>query len=276
MVLSAGGFIMNPPMVSHFAPKYASGMPNGTLGDTGAGIMLGVSAGGAAALMERVSAWRFLNPPLAWSTAILVNGKGERYVNETHYGAAIGDAMVERNEGRGYIILDAAARKRALKQAFGEDVLAFQRDITLVNSLVTGVRAKTLGALARKIGCDPETLQASVTAYNRAAAGEIADPFLKSTDEMEAIGDGPYFAVDASIDAKAFPLACMTVGGLVVDEGTGQVRREDGSCIAGLYAAGRNAVGLCSQLYVSGLSYADCIYSGRRAARSIATTGEMT
>ncbi len=270
VVLSGGGFIINNPMVAHYAPKYAAGMPNGTLGDTGAGIMLGVSVGGATALMERVSGWRFLSPPAAWGRAILVNGKGARYVNETHYGATIGDAMVEHNGGRGYIILDAAARKQALKDAFGPEVLPFQRDITLMNCLLTATKAKSLDALADKLGFDAATLKQTVIDYNRAARGEIADPFHKSPDEMGAIGDGPYYAIDASVDSKAFPLACMTVGGLVVDEKTGQVRRPDASLITGLYAAGRNAVGLCSHLYVSGLSYADCIYSGRRAARAIA------
>ncbi|MNH16875.1 hypothetical protein D3C79_765270 [compost metagenome] len=43
-----------------------------------------------------------------------------------------------------------------------------------------------------------------------------------------------------------------------------------GTPIAGLYSAGRNAVGVASNLYVSGLSLADCIYSGRRAAAHIA------
>ncbi|MCB2066116.1 MAG: FAD-binding protein, partial [Erythrobacter sp.] len=37
LVLSAGGFICNPAMVSHFAPAYAPGLPNGTLGDNGSG-----------------------------------------------------------------------------------------------------------------------------------------------------------------------------------------------------------------------------------------------
>lgn len=32
-----------------------------------------------------------------------------------------------------------------------------------------------------------------------------------------------------------------------------------------LYAAGRAAVGICSNSYVSGLSLADCVFSGRRA-----------
>jgi 3-oxo-5alpha-steroid 4-dehydrogenase len=62
----------------------------------------------------------------------------------------------------------------------------------------------------------------------------------------------------------------LTLGGLVVDEQTGAVRREDGSTIDGLYAAGRNAVGVCSNSYVSGLSLADCAFSGRRAGRNVA------
>jgi succinate dehydrogenase/fumarate reductase flavoprotein subunit len=44
----------------------------------------------------------------------------------------------------------------------------------------------------------------------------------------------------------------------------------DGSSIDGLYAAGRSAAGLCSRSYVSGLSLADCVFSGRRAGRHAA------
>jgi succinate dehydrogenase/fumarate reductase flavoprotein subunit len=60
----------------------------------------------------------------------------------------------------------------------------------------------------------------------------------------------------------------------VVDERTGQVRSEQGGVIPGLYAAGRNAVGVCSRQYVSGLSIADCVYSGRRAGGA-AARGEV-
>jgi 3-oxo-5alpha-steroid 4-dehydrogenase len=59
----------------------------------------------------------------------------------------------------------------------------------------------------------------------------------------------------------------LTLGGLVVAEETGQVRRPDGTAVPGLYAAGRSAAGLCSRSYVSGLSLADCVFSGRRAGR---------
>lgn len=43
------------------------------------------------------------------------------------------------------------------------------------------------------------------------------------------------------------------------------------AAIRGLYAAGRTAAGICSNSYVSGLSPADCVFSGRRAGRHVAS-----
>jgi len=68
----------------------------------------------------------------------------------------------------------------------------------------------------------------------------------------------------------ASPVPVLTLGGLVVAEDSGQVRRSDGGGVPGLYAAGRTAVGLCSRSYVSGLSLADCVFSGRRAGQHAA------
>ncbi|MCB2067688.1 MAG: FAD-binding protein, partial [Erythrobacter sp.] len=241
-----------------------------TLGDNGSGIMLGVSAGGQTALMERISAWRFLSPPIAWGQAMLVNGKGERFVNETWYGARIGDEMVERNQGRGYIVLDRRLFRQSLRDAFAPGILGFQRDITLVNAMFAATKAASPHELAEKMGFDPLAFAATIESYNRAARGEAADPFHKAAGDMAALTEGPWYAIDASVDAKMFPIACMSVGGLTVDEATGAVQAADGGTVPGLYAAGRTAVGLCSNLYVSGLSFADCIYSGRRAARAMA------
>jgi 3-oxo-5alpha-steroid 4-dehydrogenase len=270
VVLSAGGFICNPDMVRHFAPDYAAGLPNGTPGDDGSGIMLGVSAGGATGLMERVSGWRFLAPPRAWGQGMLVDGEGRRYVNETWYGARIGEAMVERHGGKSWIVLDRKLYRQSFRDAFGKDVLPFQRDIALINGLFAAVKAATPDALAAKLGMKADVLRQTFADYNLAARGERADDFHKTPQDMAVLDLGPYYAIDASVDARMFPLSCMTVGGLLVDEASGGVKDGDGRAIPGLYAAGRNAVGLCSNLYVSGLSFADCIWSGRRAARAIA------
>jgi 3-oxo-5alpha-steroid 4-dehydrogenase len=68
-----------------------------------------------------------------------------------------------------------------------------------------------------------------------------------------------------------YPAPVLTLGGLVVAPGSGQVLRPDGRPVDGLYAAGRTAAGLCSRSYVSGLSLADCVFSGRRAGHHAAT-----
>lgn len=66
-------------------------------------------------------------------------------------------------------------------------------------------------------------------------------------------------------NSPAFPAPGLTLGGLRVNEDTGQVLSAADEPVAGLYAAGRTAVGICSNSYISGLSLADCIFSGRRA-----------
>jgi 3-oxo-5alpha-steroid 4-dehydrogenase len=79
--------------------------------------------------------------------------------------------------------------------------------------------------------------------------------------------------MDVSLESRLYPCPTISFGGLVVDEETGLVKREDGSMIPGLYAAGRTAVGIASNSYVSGLSIADCVFSGRRAGRHAALIG---
>ncbi|MNN76964.1 3-oxo-5-alpha-steroid 4-dehydrogenase [compost metagenome] len=71
------------------------------------------------------------------------------------------------------------------------------------------------------------------------------------------------------------PLGALTVGGLKVNEDTGALLDGNGQSIAGLYAAGRTAIGIPSHLYISGLSLADCVFSGRRAGQAVANNTEL-
>lgn len=270
VLLSTGGFIMNNTMVRHFAPAYATGMPNGTLGDQGQGIMMGAGAGGRLALMDKISAWRFINPPKAWSDAIVVNAQGKRMIDETVYGASLGEQIGDHNGGVGYIIYDKNLRKQAFKQAMDPIIVPFQRDITLLNLLFNYKKADTIDALAHKAGIDPLGLIDTVAAYNRGARGEQPDPFGKQTSDMVPIVAPPFYAMDISISSRFLPLPVITFGGLRIDERSGLVLDEAGQAIPGLYAAGRTAVGVASNTYVSGLSFADCVFSGRRVARHAA------
>ena len=270
VLLSTGGFIMNNTMVRHFAPTYATGMPNGTLGDQGQGIMMGAGAGGQLALMSKISAWRFINPPKAWSDAIVVNAQGKRMIDETVYGASLGEQIGDHNGGVGYIIYDKNLRSQAFKQALDPLIVPFQRDITLLNLLFNYKKADTLLDLAHKANIDSAGLIETVAAYNRGAKGEQPDPFGKQMSDMVPIVMPPFYAMDISISSKFLPLPVITFGGLRIEETSGLVLDEAGRTIPGLYAAGRTAVGVASNTYVSGLSFADCVFSGRRVARHVA------
>ncbi len=274
VVLAAGGFIYNRKMVKELAPKYRSGMPLGTASDNGSGILLGLSVGGKADLMDRISAWRFINPPEAFAKGMIINQQGERYINEFMYGAAVGEAMVEHNDGVAILVINGELKKLAREQCKPGKAQWFQRAPALLNLWFNSKEAKSVEELAKVVKVPVENLRKTLDEYNDAAEGKTADRFNKGSDRMHAMRNGPYFAINAGIRSKRFPCPTLTLGGLVVDEGTGQVKSEDGGVIPGLYAAGRNAVGVCSRQYVSGLSIADCVYSGRRAGGA-AARGEV-
>lgn len=264
--LSAGGFVFNPQMVAHYAPKYRAGMPLGNPCDDGSGIRLGQSVGGATRRMSHMSAWRFIRPPAGLSWGPMVDGRGERFIDETVYGAAIGYELIERHEGRAYIILDQNLYEETLTQAQSKELYSFQSGPAFLALKFARQKAASLDELAQRCGFDQAAFARTIAAYNRSAAGEAPDAFHKAAADLKPIARAPFYAVDVSVSSRLFPLPVLSLGGLAVNEDTGAVINEAGADIAGLYAAGRNAVGVCSHLYVSGLSVADCIFSGRRAA----------
>ncbi|MNF42191.1 3-oxo-5-alpha-steroid 4-dehydrogenase [compost metagenome] len=270
VLLSSGGFIFNRDLVRQHAPQYLAGLPLGATGCNGSGIALGQSAGGSVARMDKISAWRFINPPLAWARGLIVNARGQRYANEEIYGATLGHAMVEEQDGRAILVLNRELMREALRQVGPGKVWNFQRLPVLLNLLFNAKRSNTLAGLAKRCNLPPELLRQSVERYSRAARGEVADEFGKSAAMLANLDQGPWYALDLSFDSKLFPCPVITLGGLKVCEDSGRVLDHAGQPINGLYSAGRNAVGVASNLYVSGLSLADCIYSGRRAAAHVA------
>jgi 3-oxo-5alpha-steroid 4-dehydrogenase len=165
--------------------------------------------------------------------------------------------------------VDAALVAEARGQLRGQTVW-FQRmqaEYLLRSRRVSGA---TMSEVAARAGMSAGGLAATVAAHNAAAEGGRPDPAGKPAEFVRPLTQPPYSLLDISIRPSAYyPCPMLTLGGLVVDEDTGAVRRPDGSRIDGLFAAGRSAVGICSRSYVSGLSLADCVFSGRRAGRSV-------
>lgn len=269
VILTTGGFIFNRQMVHQHAQKYAQTMRLGATGCDGSGIRLGQSVGGVPARLNKVSAWRFINPPTFWPKGIVVDEQGKRFCNEQVYGAKLGVEMCESHQGRGWIILDKTVRRAAMKEAlFGK--LWFFQSVPAFFLMFFAPRAKTLEALGQKIGINSATLKQTVEQYTADTVAGRTDALGKSNDMRLPLKDAPFFAMNISSDSKTFPCPAITLGGLKVDERNGAVLNAEGRNIPGLYAAGRTAVGIASNFYVSGLSLADCLWSGRRAGEQAA------
>ena len=278
VVLAAGGFAANRQMMRSHAPTARGGLPLATPGDNGSGISLGTEVGGATAFLDRVSVWRFLSPPPALLTGVLVDRAGQRICDESRYGAAIGDAIV-RHGRQAWLLADRATMAEARRQ-LRRSTLWFQRLQAWYLLTFGAVTAPTVAGVAARAGLDPGGLAATLAAYNAAARDPTpaaardpasADPSGKPRDLVRAQDQPPYSLIDCSVRPRLFyPAPVLTLGGLVVSPESGQVLRADGSQVDGLYAAGRTAAGLCSRSYVSGLSLADCVFSGRRAGRHAA------
>ena len=270
VLLSAGGFVFNRKMMKQYAPKYRRSFPLGTEGDNGAGIRLGQTAGGAIGNMDRATAWRFINPPLSFARGMIVNTDGKRFINEMVYGATLGVEMAENQDGKAWLILDKSLIKQALRDVSGKKALAFQKALAQLNVYFGSTKAKTIEELGQKMGIDSASLRQTFDEYNAASKESGNDAYGKAPDDLSPLIKPPYYAIDIGLTAKLFPCPALTLGGLRVEETSGQVLDDEGQVITGLYAAGRNAIGVASWNYVSGLSIADGVFSGRRAARAIA------
>lgn len=173
--------------------------------------------------------------------------------------------MVTKHDRRGWLLLDqplVAESRRRLRSG----TLWFQLMQAAYLLTLARVSAPVIEAVAAKAGVNPDGLAATLAAYNKVAAAGQPDPLGKPADLVRELRTPPYSLIDLSIRPRsAYPAPMLTLGGLVVAEDTGHVLRPDGSPIEGLFAAGRCAVGICSHSYVSGLSPAHCLFSGRRA-----------
>lgn len=249
VVLTAGGFVYNPAMVERHTPLAAHCLFFvGTDTDDGSGIRLGVGVGGSAVHLDALECSLPLNPPRKVSVGILVNGRGERFINEDTYNGRIGlEVLLHQGE---------------------EAYLVFDEEGYVVNAV--GMRAtwvgETIAELEADIGLSPGSLEATVARYNEAAERGEDPEFHKVADLVRPLVP-PLGAIDLRVANAIY--APFTLGGLdtTVDS---EVRAPDGGTVPGLYAAGRTTCGIAVRGYVSGISLGDGSFFGRRAGRAAA------
>jgi succinate dehydrogenase/fumarate reductase flavoprotein subunit len=250
VILSAGGFIKNREMVGRYAPPLLRcNVRLGCEGDDGRGIRMGVGAGGAAVRMEAASISIPLYPPKRLMRGILVNGRGQRFINEDAYYGRTGEVALHHQDGCVFLIVDD---ETYLRNHAGMEVSAV---------------GETIEELEREIGLPDGSLQSTATLYNRHARVGRDPLFEKASDYLTPLEHPPFGSIDCSTEHAIY--AAFTLGGLHTRSG-GEVLDPDGDPVPGLYAAGRTTSGVSAQGYSSGISLADGTFFGREAGRSAA------
>jgi 3-oxo-5alpha-steroid 4-dehydrogenase len=244
VVLTAGGFIFNDDMLRQHCPPLVRGsFKVGTEGDDGRGIRMAQAIGASVRNMYAGEVSLPITPPRSLIQGILVNGQGQRFINEDTYMGRVGQSALYEQDGQVFLILDEASYE--------------VNWMGLAASWVCGTTAE----LEAEMGLPTGSLQATVDLYNRhAASGE--DPlFHKGASWVRPLVP-PIGAVDLRIGPA--PYAPFTLGGLETTV-EGEVRNLAGAAIPGLFAAGRTTAGVCSFGYASGLSIGDSTMFGRFA-----------
>ncbi len=270
VILTTGGFINNREMMAKYLPQHLNAIPMGSAGCRGDGIRLGQSVH-ALTRMDCGESGRSLLVPKPFKFGILVNSDGMRFIAEDAYGATIGHEVLQQKRHCAWLILDSAQFRTAWRLVMPwRPMILRYRLRALMPLIFAWRRSRTLEGLARKCGVSADGLRDTFARYDEFARNGREDWLGKLAPNVVPLGGGPYYAINCSPESKGFPPLSLTLGGLIVDERTGQVRGVEHPVIEGLYAAGRVAVGMPSNFLVSGLSLADCVFSGRRAGRNAA------
>ena len=264
VILATGGYAASAELVKKY--NGLSGLPTSNAPtSTGDGINMGVAAGAALEGMDYIQIHPHGNPVTGGlqshfagviKNSIYVNKNGKRFVEESGRRDVISNATIAQPGQIMYSIFDSEGGFYA---GVKELPAAELENLTSKGYLFVG---ESLEDLAKKAGIDPEGLKATVARYNElVAAGKDTD-FEK--DEVELpIGKAPFYCVPLS------PTLHHTMGGLKINT-EAQVLREDGSVIAGLYAAGEVTGGIHGSNRVGGNALTDGVVFGRIAGKNAA------
>ncbi len=271
VILGAGGFERNQAMRDRYLP--GEGRPEwsgGQEGNTGDAIEAGIAIGAATDLMAE--AWwaptlsvpgEPRGRPLFYERAlpgnIIVNQRGERFMNEARSYDIAGKAMIDADQAEArtipsWIVFDARFRR---KYPMGPLIPVFPDWTLPARFRSMYLKAPTLAALAGKMGVEPATLGATVARFNGFAhSGEDADygrggaaydryygdQSVKPNPNLAPIDEAPFYAL------RVYPGDIGTKGGLATDEAA-RVLDDSGTPIPGLYATGNNAASVMGPAY---------------------------
>lgn len=251
VVLTAGGFIWNDAMLRRHAPTLLLGTWKvGTEADDGRGIEMAQAVGARVKNMHAGEVSLPIIPPRRLIEGIIVDGTGQRFINEDTYMGRVGQAALYERDATCFLVIDEAGYE--------------PNWMGLEASWV----CETVDELEIEMGLPVGSLEATLGLYNRHAQFGSDPVFHKRHERVRPLVP-PLGAFD--LRSGSAPYAPFTLGGLETTV-AGEVVDLSGGPIPGLFAAGRSTSGICSFGYASGLSLGDSTLFGRFAGAAAANS----
>lgn len=273
IVLATGGFSRNKELVALFAPEKVAAQLIGGDGATGDGLKMAWKLGAGlsdigyikGSFGSHVSSGgrehRIMMP--IYKGGIIVNKRGDRFVNESLLYKDIGDACLLQPDAVGFQIFD-----RNVMDKSDPDAVTYDFDRARRAGLM--FEAADLPELAQQIEVEPGKLSATVAAYNAGVRKLAPDAFGRShlppANPLLTIEAPPFYAYPSTTAIS------LTNGGITID-GRAQVLDVFGEPIPGLLAAGEVTGGFHGASYLSGTGLGKAAVFGRIAGLAASSFG---
>ena len=185
---------------------------------------------------------------------VFLDANGRRFMREDHPSIDYRERSLLKQPGTAMTILfDEGIRQNAQPMFLTPPAEVYAKFGTHPNYL----KADTLDDMARQLGVAPETLKATVAAYN-AAVDSQNDPDFGRLFLLRKIERPPFFAI------RAQGITVISPAGVAVDSGL-RVLRRDGTPIPNLFAAGEvlGFTRTSGNAFVGGLSLTPALTFGK-------------
>ena len=257
VILTTGGFGANLDMVVSYKPELAGFMTTNAAGIQGQGIKMAEALGAATVDMNQIqihptveaNTAALITEGLRGDGAILVNAEGKRFFDEVSTRDKVSAAEIAQPGSYSYLIVD-----QAMVDASNVIQGYIKKGFT--------TQGETYEELAKALGMDEATFAETMNTWNSYVEAKN-DPDFGRTSFANPLNTAPYYAIKVTAGVH------HTMGGLKINPAA-EVLTEDGSAIAGLFAAGEVTGGVHGANRLGGNAVADFVVFGRIAAQSAA------
>ena len=257
VILTTGGFGANLDMVVSYKPELAGFMTTNASGIQGQGIKMAEALGAATVDMNQIqihptveaNTAALITEGLRGDGAILVNAEGKRFFDEVSTRDKVSAAEIAQPGSYSYLIVD-----QAMVDASNVIQGYIKKGFT--------TQGETYEELAKALGMDEAAFAETMNTWNGYVEAKN-DPEFGRTSFANPLNTAPYYAIKVTAGVH------HTMGGLKINPAA-EVLTEDGSAIAGLFAAGEVTGGVHGANRLGGNAVADFVVFGRIAAQSAA------